>query len=162
MLTTNKVITPRANGRTSKNEHEFRVNKVANLLSVGTVRSEIIHFGSSEWGVSQRTVENYIQTAREILKQWKEAATFRTYAYAQGSADNTYFAPEQVNCIHHHYVKWFIGNEANEKQQKEPFNNNKRYAEARLRNLCGHMHIDDAIWAVGLPEIMSHPQLKML
>ena len=58
-----------ANGRTSKNEHEFRVNKVANLLSVGTVRSEIIHFGSSEWGVSQRTVENYIQTAREILKQ---------------------------------------------------------------------------------------------
>ena len=58
-----------ANGRTTKNEHEFRVNKVANLLSVGTVRSEIIHFCSSEWGVSQRTVENYIQTAREILKQ---------------------------------------------------------------------------------------------
>ena len=58
-----------AKGRTSKSEHEFRVNKVAKLLSVGTTRSDIIHFGSSEWGVSQRTVENYIQTAREILKQ---------------------------------------------------------------------------------------------
>ena len=68
-IQTNKNHNLVANGRTSKNEHEFRVNKVAKLLSVGTTRSDIIHFGSSEWGVSQRTVENYIQTARGILKQ---------------------------------------------------------------------------------------------
>jgi len=36
-----------ANGRTSKNEHEFRVNKVARLM----------------------TVDSYISDAREILKQ---------------------------------------------------------------------------------------------
>ena len=89
--------------------------------------------------------------AREIVKQWKEAATFRTYADAHGSADNKYFAPEQVKCIHHHYVEWFISAEADARQQKEPFNKNKSRAEARLRRLCGHMHMVHAIWAVGLP-----------
>ena len=58
-----------ANGRTSKNEHEFRVNKVAKLLSVGTVRSEISQFASTEWGVAQRTIDRYIQEATVILKQ---------------------------------------------------------------------------------------------
>ena len=58
-----------ANGRTSKNEHEFRVNKVANLLSVGTVRSEISQFATTEWGVSQRSIDRYIQEATAILKQ---------------------------------------------------------------------------------------------
>ena len=58
-----------ANGRTSKNEHEFRVNKVAKLLSVGTVRSEIGQFASTEWGVSQRSIDRYIQEATVILKQ---------------------------------------------------------------------------------------------
>ena len=58
-----------ANGRTSKNEHEFRVNKVARLMSVGTVRSDILQFASAEWGVTQRTVDSYISDAREILKQ---------------------------------------------------------------------------------------------
>ena len=58
-----------ANGRTSKNEHEFRVNKVARLMSVGTVRSDILQFATTEWGVTQRTVDSYISDAREILKQ---------------------------------------------------------------------------------------------
>ena len=58
-----------SNGRTSKNEHEFRVNKVAKLLSVGTVRSEISQFASTEWGVTQRSIDRYIQEATVILKQ---------------------------------------------------------------------------------------------
>ena len=58
-----------SNGRTSKNEHEFRVNKVAKLLSVGTVRSEISQFATTEWGVSQRSIDIYIQEATAILKQ---------------------------------------------------------------------------------------------
>ena len=45
------------------------MNKVAKLLSVGTVRSEISQFASTEWGVSSRTVDSYMQDAREILKQ---------------------------------------------------------------------------------------------
>ena len=58
-----------SNGRTSKNEHEFRVNKVAKLLSVGTVRSEISQFATTEWGATQRSVDRYIQEATVILKQ---------------------------------------------------------------------------------------------
>ena len=58
-----------ANGRTSKNEHEFRVNKVAKLMSVGTVRSDILQFAATEWGVSQRSIDRYIQEATVILKQ---------------------------------------------------------------------------------------------
>ena len=53
-----------SNGRTSKNEHEFRVNKVAKLLSVGTVRSDIPQFATTEWGVTQRTVDSYISDER--------------------------------------------------------------------------------------------------
>ena len=58
-----------SNGRTSKNEHEFRVNKVAKLLSVGSVRSDIHQFAAKEWGVHTRTIDRYIQDAREIVKQ---------------------------------------------------------------------------------------------
>ena len=58
-----------AKGRTNKSEHEFRVNKVASLLAVGTVRAEIVRFASTEWGVSSRTVDSYMQDARAILKQ---------------------------------------------------------------------------------------------
>ena len=58
-----------AKGRSSKTEHNFRVNKVANLLSVGTVRSDILQFATTEWGVTHRTVDSYISDAREILKQ---------------------------------------------------------------------------------------------
>ena len=58
-----------SNGRTSKNEHEFRVNKVAKLLSVGSVRSDINQFAAKEWGFHSRTIDRYIQDAREILKQ---------------------------------------------------------------------------------------------
>ena len=58
-----------SNGRTSKNEHEFRVNKVARLMSVGTVRSDILQFATTEWGVSQRSIDRYIQEATVILKQ---------------------------------------------------------------------------------------------
>ena len=58
-----------SNGRTSKNEHEFRVNKVAKLLSVGSVRSDIHQFAAKEGGVHSRTIDRYIQDAREIVKQ---------------------------------------------------------------------------------------------
>ena len=58
-----------AKGRSSKTEHNFRVNKVAKLLSVGTTRSEIIQFVSDEYGVTERTADNYMQDARAILKK---------------------------------------------------------------------------------------------
>ena len=68
-IQTNKILNLVANGRTSKNEYEFRVNKVAKLLSVGSVRSDIHQFAAKEWGVHSRTIDRYIQDAREIVKQ---------------------------------------------------------------------------------------------
>ena len=99
--------------------------------------------------------------AREIVKQWKEAATFRTYADAHGSADNKYFAPEQVKCIHHHYVEWLISAEADATQKRKPYQSR---AGARLRRLCGHMHM---VWFMPFGRLdcqilMSHPHLMML
>jgi len=49
-------------------EMEYRVNRVARLLSNGAVRSEIIEYSRKEWGVSRGSADNYIARATEILK----------------------------------------------------------------------------------------------
>ena len=49
-------------------EKEYRVNRVARLLSNGAVRSEICEYAQREWGVSVGTADRYIAGAREILK----------------------------------------------------------------------------------------------
>jgi len=50
-------------------EVHIRVNRVARMLSNGAVRSEILQYGTKEWGVSDRSVDDYIQKARELLKE---------------------------------------------------------------------------------------------
>ena len=49
-------------------EKEYRINRIARLLSNGAVRSEVVQYSASEWGVSARTADVYIAGAREILK----------------------------------------------------------------------------------------------
>ena len=49
-------------------EKEYRVNRVARLLSNGAVRSEVLEYSSREWGVSRATADNYMRAAREVLK----------------------------------------------------------------------------------------------
>ena len=49
-------------------EKEYRVNRVARLLSNGAVRSEICQYAASEWGSSVRQADRYIAEARDILK----------------------------------------------------------------------------------------------
>ena len=49
-------------------EKEYRVNRVARLLSNGAVRSEVLEYASREWGVARATTDGYIAKAREILK----------------------------------------------------------------------------------------------
>ena len=49
-------------------EKEYRINRVARLLSNGAVRSEIHQYGCAEWGVHKRTVDGYIKAASEVLK----------------------------------------------------------------------------------------------
>jgi len=49
-------------------EKEYRINRVARLLSNGAVRSEVLQYAASEWGVKTRTTDDYIAGARELLK----------------------------------------------------------------------------------------------
>jgi hypothetical protein len=49
-------------------EKDYRVNRVARLLSNGAVRSEVVQYAAKEWGVSARTADAYIAGAREVLK----------------------------------------------------------------------------------------------
>ena len=49
-------------------EKEYRINRVARLLSNGAVRSEILEYAGREWGVGRSTTDGYIAKAREILK----------------------------------------------------------------------------------------------
>ena len=59
----------------------------------------------------------------------------------------------QVQFILHHYIEYFINNEANDTQRAQPWNNNKSRAEAVLRRLCGSAMMAKLIWQVGLPNI---------
>ena len=49
-------------------EKEYRINRVARLLSNGAVRSEVVQYAASEWGVKTRTADDYIAAARDVLK----------------------------------------------------------------------------------------------
>jgi hypothetical protein len=54
--------------KSTKAEVDYRVNRVARLLSNGAVRSEVCQYAASEWGCSVRQADRYIAEARELLK----------------------------------------------------------------------------------------------
>lgn len=54
--------------RSTAAEKDYRVNRVARLLSNGAVRSEVCQYAASEWGCSDRQADRYIAAAREVLK----------------------------------------------------------------------------------------------
>jgi hypothetical protein len=49
-------------------EKEYRINRVARLLSNGAVRSEVLEYARREWGVGRATADNYMAAARDVLK----------------------------------------------------------------------------------------------
>jgi hypothetical protein len=49
-------------------EMELRVNRIVRLLCNGGSRSDILQFSANQWGVCQRTTDEYIKRAREVLK----------------------------------------------------------------------------------------------
>lgn len=54
--------------KSTKAEKDYRINRVARLLSNGAVRSEICEYAQKEWGVSVGTADRYIAGARQVLK----------------------------------------------------------------------------------------------
>lgn len=53
---------------TTKVQTDMRVNRIARLLCNGATRSECCQYASTEWGVTWRTADRYIATARELLR----------------------------------------------------------------------------------------------
>ena len=58
-----------ARGRSTKAEANYRLNKVAKLLSTGHTRSQIMQLAADDWGIKERQTDQYIADARKILKE---------------------------------------------------------------------------------------------
>lgn len=63
--------------RTSDAELMLRVGEVTKKILAGEPRSDILRFVSEEWGVTERTGENYLKSAREKIAE--TAAQTREY-----------------------------------------------------------------------------------
>ena len=58
-----------AKKKATQSEKEYRIYRIAALLSRGITRSEIIKYTSAEWGGGSRQAETYIADARMVLKK---------------------------------------------------------------------------------------------
>jgi len=58
----------------SKAEHTIRITKIIELLTLGLSRAEIIRYDSekTKWGVTTRTIDNYIALATEAIEAQSE------------------------------------------------------------------------------------------
>ena len=56
--------------RSTKIEVEKRVQVIATLMCQGASRHDILQFaaGRSEWGVAERTIDMYIEKARDVIR----------------------------------------------------------------------------------------------
>ena len=54
--------------RGTKQDTLDRANRFARIIASGGRRSDCIRYASEHWGVGERTVDQYLQLAREMLK----------------------------------------------------------------------------------------------
>ena len=52
----------------SKAETLIRVQRFSRIIANGGRRSDCVRYASENWGVSERTADNYLEQAREALK----------------------------------------------------------------------------------------------
>jgi hypothetical protein len=55
--------------KTTKAQKTKRIRIIYELMLLDTPRSDIIRYGSDNWGVSSRTTENYIKAAYELIAE---------------------------------------------------------------------------------------------
>ena len=53
----------------TKAETELRAQKFARIIANGGRRSDCVRFASENWGVGERTVDEYLKLARDQLKK---------------------------------------------------------------------------------------------
>jgi len=68
-------------GRSTDAETIERVNKIYQLLIQGWHRPEILQFGVKTWGISERSVDEYIRYANTDIKKNAEAKQKRALNY---------------------------------------------------------------------------------
>ena len=79
--------------RSTKTEKNFRVDTVYKLLSQAYSRGQVVEFAANEWGVSERSADNYMAEAREKLDRdadmarpaWLAEALARLRTYEQSA-----------------------------------------------------------------------------
>ena len=54
----------------SKAETLIRVQRFSRIIANGGRRSDCVRYASENWGVSERTADNYLEQAREALKAY--------------------------------------------------------------------------------------------
>ena len=80
--------------RSTKTEKNFRVDCFYKLLSQGYSRGQLVEYAANEWGVSERSADNYAAEARQKLladadmarPAWLAEALARLRSYEQGAA----------------------------------------------------------------------------
>lgn len=55
--------------KTTKAQKAKRIRIIYELMLLDTARSDILHYGSENWGVSSRTIGNYIKVAYELIAE---------------------------------------------------------------------------------------------
>ena len=53
---------------TTQAETELRIRKFVQIIANGGRRSDCVRYASERWGVTERTVENYLAAARDQLR----------------------------------------------------------------------------------------------
>lgn len=77
-------------------EIDERVNAVYDLLLRAYSRTQILRYSADQWGVAERTVETYIQRARQLMQldaelerpQWLAAAIARLTEYERRASES--------------------------------------------------------------------------
>ena len=76
--------------KTPAGEIHHRVSEVSELILRGLYRKNILQYGA-KWGVSNRTIDNYISMANKLLIKESQKSRDLNYAKVQKRYDSLYY-----------------------------------------------------------------------
>jgi hypothetical protein len=65
-----------ANKGSTQAETQYRASRLARIVTNGGKRSDCVRYATETWGVSERTVDKYLQIARQQIREdWAHDTT---------------------------------------------------------------------------------------
>lgn len=65
-----------ANRESTKAEVQYRASRLARIVTSGGKRSDCVRYATETWGVTERTVDKYLQIARQQIREdWAHDTT---------------------------------------------------------------------------------------